>query len=65
MTLPNEQLRAIKNTRKFLLDLLSAKKTPRIPREIRQRAYQLLNHYPYDYESLYIGKNFSKVLLFK
>lgn len=48
MTMPNERTRAIQNTREFLRDLLDPKKIPRIPREIRRRAYRCLKHYPGD-----------------
>jgi hypothetical protein len=50
MTLPYERYRSILNTKKFLLDLMNPKKTPRIPKGIRQHACFLLKHYPADYE---------------
>ena len=46
MTLPHEEAYAIARTRQFLLDLLNPKATPRVPREIRRRAYVLSKHYP-------------------
>jgi hypothetical protein len=46
MTMPFERKYAVINTREFLLELLDPKKTPRVPREIRRRAGQLLKHYP-------------------
>lgn len=49
MTLPNERYRAIKRTEEFLVDLLDPKKTPRVPKEIRDRAYSCLRHYPGGY----------------
>ena len=49
MTLPYERYRAIKYTEKFLLELCDPKKTPRVPKDIRQRAYSLLRHYPGGY----------------
>ena len=49
MTLPDERYRAIKYTEQFLTDLLDPKKTPRVPKEIRQRAYSCLRHYPGGY----------------
>jgi hypothetical protein len=49
MTLPYERYRAIKYTEQFLTDLLDPKKTPRVPKEIRQRAYSCLRHYPGGY----------------
>jgi hypothetical protein len=49
MTLPFEEKRAINYTRQFLFDLLIPSKTPRVPKEIRDRARSLLRHYPADY----------------
>lgn len=50
MTLPNERYRAVFQTREFLLELLDPHKTPRIPKNIRQRACVLLRHYPLESE---------------
>lgn len=50
MTLPNERRKAVERTEKFLIDLLSPKVTPRVPREIRQRAYSCLKHFPREYD---------------
>lgn len=50
MTLPDERYRAIQNTRRFLQDLMDPKKTPRVPRQVRQQAYAMLRHYPNDYD---------------
>jgi hypothetical protein len=47
--MPDERYRAIKWTEEFLKDLLDPKKTPRVPRAVRQRAYSLLRHYPGGY----------------
>lgn len=46
MTLPSERTRAVLNTRNFLVDLLDAKKTPRVPVAYRDAAWLLLKHYP-------------------
>lgn len=46
MTLPDERTRAVYYTRKFLLDLLNPKATPRVPKDIRRHARSLLRHYP-------------------
>ena len=46
MTLPDERYRAIRITETLLTDLCSSTRTPRIPKEIRQRAAQCLRHYP-------------------
>ena len=48
MTLPYERKHAVKNTKRFLLDLSNPRITPRIPKEIRDRARGLLKHYPTD-----------------
>lgn len=46
MTLPDERYRALERTEEFLLDLCNHKRTPRVPRQIRDRARGLLRHYP-------------------
>lgn len=46
MTLPDERYRAMKAGKEFLYDLLDPKKTPRVPKDIRRRAYHVLRHYP-------------------
>jgi hypothetical protein len=46
MTLPDERYRAVKWAGQFLLELSDPKKTPRIPKELRQRAWSILRHYP-------------------
>lgn len=47
MTLPDERYRAVNLTREFLFELIDPKKTPKLPKYIRQKAYTLLKHYPY------------------
>jgi hypothetical protein len=49
MTLPYEEKRAINYTRKFLYALLVPSETPKVPKEIRDRARSLLRHYPLEY----------------
>ena len=49
MTVPVERTNAVINTEQFLLELIDPKKTPRIPKAIRQRAHSLLRHYPGKY----------------
>ena len=49
MTLPCERYNAIKRTEEFLKDLMDPKKTPRVPKDIRRRAYSCLRHYPGGY----------------
>ena len=46
MTIPAERTRAVLSAGQFLFDLLDTKKTPRVPRDIRQRASRILRHYP-------------------
>jgi len=50
MTLPDERLSALKKTRKFLIDLLDPKETPKVPKNIRQQASFCLKHFPYEYQ---------------
>ena len=47
MTMPVERVRAVDNTRAFLVRLLNPRETPRVPRAVRQEAARLLRHYPY------------------
>ena len=46
MTVPVERTNAVIWTEQFLCDLLDPKKTPRVPKAIRQQASRLLRHYP-------------------
>jgi hypothetical protein len=46
MTVPVERTNAVLNTQEFLYSLLDPKKTPRVPKEIREQAHRLLRHYP-------------------
>lgn len=50
MTLPYERTRAVLMTEEFLRDLMDAKKTPRVPKDIRRMAYTCLRHYPTKFE---------------
>ena len=49
MTLPCERYNAIKYTEKFLMDLCDPKKTPRVPKDVRNMARGCLRHYPGNY----------------
>lgn len=49
MTLPDERYRAIMYARHLCEDLLDPSKTPRVPKQIRQRALGVLRHFPEDY----------------
>lgn len=50
MTLPYERKIAVNRTREFLHELLDPKKTPRVPKAVRQDAYRCLKHYPLQFE---------------
>lgn len=50
MTVPIERTNAVIYTQKFLLELLDPKKTPRVPRSVRQQALHLLRHYPSEFD---------------
>lgn len=46
MSLGYEQQRALLRSRDLLRDLLDRQKTPRVPKEVRERAYRCLRHFP-------------------
>lgn len=50
MTMPDERYRAIRFAREFLRDLLDSKKTPRVPKEVRQQASRVLRHFPGEFD---------------
>jgi hypothetical protein len=47
MTLPDERYRAVVQTQKFLVEILS---TPRVPKAIKDQARSCLRHYPTDWD---------------
>jgi hypothetical protein len=47
MTLPDERYRAVVQTQRFLLEILT---TPRIPKAIKDQARSCLRHYPSDWD---------------
>jgi len=49
MTIPYERYRAVLMTEKFLCSLLDPKKTPKVPKAIREEAARCLRHYPGSY----------------
>jgi hypothetical protein len=49
MTMPDERYRAIVMAQQLCIDLLDTKKTPRVPKVIRQRALSVLRHFPDEY----------------
>lgn len=44
--IPEEEYHSLKETYKFLCDLIDPKKYPRIPKQIRTNASYCLRHYP-------------------
>jgi hypothetical protein len=52
MTTTEEMMRAIDSAYSFLLDLMNPGKTPRVPKEIRQRARRVSKHFPFNHEYL-------------
>jgi hypothetical protein len=50
MTLPDERYRAVLAAERLLKDLCDRSKTPRVPRDIRDRARSVLRHYPGEYD---------------
>jgi hypothetical protein len=50
MTLPDERYRAVMAAKYFLEDLCSSIKTPRVPKDVRERARGVLRHFPSEYE---------------
>lgn len=46
MTLPDERTRSIIKTRQLLRDLIDPKKSPKVPKTVRQKALSCLRHYP-------------------
>jgi hypothetical protein len=50
MTIPVERTNAVIWTESFLKDLLDPKKTPRVPKSVRQQAARCLRHYPSQWE---------------
>jgi len=47
MTLPDERYRAVVQTERFLLQILT---TPRVPKAIKDQARSCLRHYPSDFD---------------
>ena len=47
MTLPDERYRAVVQTQRFLLRILT---TPRVPRAVKDEARSMLRHYPSDWD---------------
>lgn len=56
MTVPIERTNAVVWTGDFLYDLIDPKKTPRVPKDVRERAKRLLRHYPSAYDMEVIAR---------
>ena len=54
MTLPDERYRAVVQTQKFLVEILS---TPRVPKAIKDRARSCLRHYPSDWDMQQVAES--------
>lgn len=51
MTLPDERYRAVMWAKRFLEDLCSnAKDYPRVPSKVRSEAYNILRHFPNEWD---------------
>ena len=50
MTLPDERYRAVRQAEQFMRDLCNPSRTPRVPKEIRDRANSVLRHYPSEWD---------------
>jgi len=50
MTLPDERYRAVMRAREFMFDLIDPKKTPGVPKLIREQARGVLRHYPSNWD---------------
>lgn len=58
MSLPDERTRAVLWARALLEDLLDPKQTPRVPREVRERASAILKHFPRRYDMMHPASAF-------
>ena len=47
MTLPDERYRAVVQTKRFLLEILT---TPRVPKAVKDQARYCLRHYPNEWD---------------
>jgi hypothetical protein len=57
MTLPDERYRAVMMARTFMFELCDAKKTPGVPKAIRDQARYVLRHYPDTWEMQQAAEN--------
>ena len=61
VTLPDERYRAVVNAQIFLRALLDPKKTPRVPRDVRETAARILRHYPSIFDLWHAKMDFDAV----
>jgi hypothetical protein len=54
VTLPDERYRAVVQTQRFLLQILT---TPRVPKAIKDQARSCLRHYPSDWDMKQAAEN--------
>lgn len=53
MTLPDERYRAVVQTKRFLLEILT---TPRVPKTIKDGARHCLRHYPDEWDMQVVAR---------
>ncbi len=53
MTLPDERYRAVVQTKRFLLEILT---TPRVPKAIKDGARHCLRHYPDEWDMQIVAR---------
>lgn len=56
MTIPSERTRSLLITEQFLKDLLDTKKTPRVPKAVREQAARCLRHHPGLFDLVYLAE---------
>lgn len=61
MTMPNERTRAVFRAKTFLQNLLNPKKTPKVPKSVRQEASRVLRHFPSAVDLIGPAKNCPEV----
>lgn len=62
MTLPDERYRALLEGMKLIQDLSSPSVTPRVPKDVRERARWALRHYPSHWEMERIAQQATDLL---
>jgi hypothetical protein len=58
MTLPDERYRAVVQTQRFLLRILT---TPRVPKAVKDEARACLRHYPSEYDMKQVSRTSADV----